>query len=140
MLKVKLDVVEFKGKIISEGIQESPINGLKYVDGMVARDGIPNGKDIKELSNKLNKKYGIFNKYSELLKNTKNNAVLSILKYCAKNGTQDLEKNVVEPLKIGIKTKYFGSNKRKTIERKGFDQLMVDTGAFYKSLKLKITK
>lgn len=143
MFKIKLDTTEFAGKIVSEGIQESPIDGYKIVDGMVARQSIPNGQNIKPLANKLNSKYGVFNKYFELIRIKNNNAVLSILRYCAKSDTlsnAELSESVVSPIKKAIKNKYFGSNRRNTIKNKGFDRLMLDTAAFYKSIILKIIK
>lgn len=142
MFNIKLDTKEFCGKIVSDGVQESPIDGYKVVDGMVARNSIQNGQNIKTLANKLNTKYGVFNKYFELIKIKNNNAVLSILKYCAKNNisNEELNNDVISPIKKAIKNKYFGSNKRNTIKSKGFDRIMFDTAAFYKSIILKIIK
>ena len=142
MFEIKINTRKFEGKIVSEGVEETAIDGYKIVDGMVARNSIPNGKNIKPLADKLNKKYKVFDKYFDLLKETKNDAVLSILRYCAKDGIQEerLKNDVVSPIKKAIKIMYFGNNKRKTIDNKGFNRPMFDTAGFWKSIILKIIK
>lgn len=121
-------------------------NGLKnFISGDARKTGSKVDGSMQEIAGELEKKFSWLSKPfrdgNEKQKEIQTFAKTFIAEIQKKSPNDNRIKNLVQAIvRNPILRGDYGSNKKFTIEKKGFDRKMIDTGQFFNSIKSMVIK